>query len=128
MSLLLPFSKATSHRVELRVSTHQSRQIVRMLGSFYAATAPHLVVEAFQSMGLIPEERDGEMYLRAEMQGHGEFGRNLSLVQHQLLNSHQMRANESGYQLARDSRTAPHVDVRFRMSSSSVGGLGNVST
>jgi hypothetical protein len=52
-----------------RVNTAQSRKIVRMLGSFYAATAPHQVVEAFMSMGLIPEERGGEMYLTAKMQG-----------------------------------------------------------
>jgi hypothetical protein len=52
-----------------RVNTEQSTKIVRMLGPFYAATAPHLVIEAFMSMGLIPEERGGEMYLTIKMQG-----------------------------------------------------------
>jgi hypothetical protein len=52
-----------------RVNRPQSRQIVRMLGSFYEAAAPHQVVEAFMSMGLIPEERGGEMYLTVNMPG-----------------------------------------------------------
>jgi hypothetical protein len=52
-----------------RVNTPQSRKIVRMLGSFHAATAPDQVVEAFMSMGLIPEERGGEMYLTVNMPG-----------------------------------------------------------
>jgi hypothetical protein len=42
----------------------QSNRIVRMLGAFYAASAPHQNISAFRAVGLCPYERGGGVYLR----------------------------------------------------------------
>ena len=49
-----------------RLSNPQSNKIVRILGAWYAASVPHHNVEAFMSMGLIPEDRDLQIYLRVD--------------------------------------------------------------
>jgi hypothetical protein len=46
-----------------QLANPQSNKIVRMLGAWFAASAPHHNVEAFMSVGLIPVERDGRFFL-----------------------------------------------------------------
>jgi hypothetical protein len=41
----------------------QSDKVVRMLGAWFAASAPHRNGEAFMSMELIPVERGGRFFL-----------------------------------------------------------------
>lgn len=47
-----------------RLSNPQSNKIVRILGAWFAASVPHYNVEAFMSMGLIPEDRGGQIFLK----------------------------------------------------------------
>jgi hypothetical protein len=47
-----------------RLSNPQSNKVVRMLGAWFGASAPHHNVEAFMNVGLIPYERDGRFSLR----------------------------------------------------------------
>jgi hypothetical protein len=47
-----------------RLSNPQSDKVVRMLGVWSGASAPHHNVEAFMNVGLIPYERDGRFFLR----------------------------------------------------------------
>ena len=47
-----------------RLSNPQSNKIVRILGAWFAASVPHYNVEAFMSMGLIPEDRGRQIGLR----------------------------------------------------------------
>jgi hypothetical protein len=46
-----------------QLANPQSNKVVRMLGAWFAASAPHHNVEAFMSVGLIPVERDGRFFL-----------------------------------------------------------------
>jgi hypothetical protein len=47
-----------------RLVNAQSNKVVRMLGAWFGASAPHHNVEAFMNIGLIPEERDGQFVLK----------------------------------------------------------------
>ena len=49
-----------------RLSNPQSDKIVRMLGAWFAASAPHHNVEAFLSVGLVPVERAGRFFLTVD--------------------------------------------------------------
>jgi hypothetical protein len=51
-----------------RLSNAQSNKVVRMLGAWFAASAPHHNVEAFMTMGLIPEIEGEIFYLRVDME------------------------------------------------------------
>jgi hypothetical protein len=51
-----------------RLTSGQSNKIVRILGAWFAASVPHYNVEAFMSIGLVPEERNGELYLAVHME------------------------------------------------------------
>jgi hypothetical protein len=45
--------------------SNQVQKIVKMLGAWHQATAPHLIVSAFTAMGLIPfTSGDGHVYMR----------------------------------------------------------------
>jgi hypothetical protein len=46
-----------------RLSTWQSNPVVRILGAWFSASAPHHNVEAFMSLGLIPVKRSGQFFL-----------------------------------------------------------------
>jgi hypothetical protein len=47
-----------------RLVNPQSNKVVRMLGSWFGASAPHYNVEAFMNVSVIPYERDGRFFLR----------------------------------------------------------------
>jgi hypothetical protein len=49
-----------------RLTSTQSNRVVRILGAWFAASAPHHNVEAFLNAGMVPAERDGTFYLRVE--------------------------------------------------------------
>jgi hypothetical protein len=46
-----------------RAPNSQSNKVVRMLGAWLADNSPHQNVEAFMSMGLIPMEHDGRLFV-----------------------------------------------------------------
>jgi hypothetical protein len=49
-----------------RLATPQSNQVLRILGAWFAASAPHHNIEAFTDVGLIPVERNGDVYLSVQ--------------------------------------------------------------
>jgi hypothetical protein len=63
-----------------RLHSQQSNKLVRMLGAWFAASAPHHNVEAFISVGLVSFEAHGRFYLRVvrgetrRVRGLGEAG------------------------------------------------------
>jgi hypothetical protein len=51
-----------------RLATAQSNKIVRILGAWSASSVPHSNVEAFMSVGLMSEERNGDLCLTVTME------------------------------------------------------------
>jgi hypothetical protein len=51
-----------------RLRSTQSKEIIRILGASFSASAPHYHIEVFISLGLIPVERGGAFHL--EVQPH----------------------------------------------------------
>jgi hypothetical protein len=49
-----------------RLTNPQSNQVVRILGAWFAASAPHHNVEAFMSLGLIPFRESNCCFLRVD--------------------------------------------------------------
>jgi hypothetical protein len=48
------------------LQSKQANLIARILGAWFCASAPHLTVKAFMSVGLIPFLRDGEYFLQVD--------------------------------------------------------------
>jgi hypothetical protein len=49
-----------------RLTNRQSNEVVRILGAWFAASAPHHNVEAFMSLGLIPFRESNCCFLRGD--------------------------------------------------------------
>jgi hypothetical protein len=48
------------------MQSKQSNQIVKMMGAWYQATAPHLVMSAFNAAGFVQFMRNGEIYMKVD--------------------------------------------------------------
>jgi hypothetical protein len=81
-----------------RLRTAQSNKIVRMLGAWFAASAPHHNVEAFMGIGLIPWEDHGHDSLEV----HPERARRVSIAGIEVQGISRPR-------LAEDARTRIHL-------------------
>ena len=51
-----------------RFETKQSNQIVKILGSWYQSTAPHLVIGAFIASGMKQYEKNGMLYWKIDLE------------------------------------------------------------
>jgi hypothetical protein len=66
-----------------RLHNAHSNKPVRILGAWFAASAPHHNVEAFMNVGLIPLEAQGQFYLRVD-RGEARRVRGLGEMEHQI--------------------------------------------